>query len=218
MVAALTIAALLMFSVVTVRVASVAMRVTGLPDSIARFQCISALSGTGFTTSETELVINYPVRRKITIALMVLGNIGLVSTSATLIVSFIGTEQTLSAITIQAFWLICALAIIAALTLNKSVDVFLCAAIGAALRRFTDLDAQHPHLLLQLGRGYGVFEQKFEDNAASNPPTPVLPDDILLGIRRDGQFITTEQVKDSALKLGDSVIWFGPDRRDEKIV
>ena len=48
--AALTIAVLRALSVSVVRVAGVAMRLTGLPEAVARFQCSSALTGTGFTT------------------------------------------------------------------------------------------------------------------------------------------------------------------------
>ena len=52
------------------------MRLTGLAQNVATFQCISALSGTGFTTSESEKIVNYPVRRRILIVLMLFGNSG----------------------------------------------------------------------------------------------------------------------------------------------
>ena len=57
------------------------MRLTGLAQNVATFQCISALSGTGFTTSESGMIVNYPVRRRILIVLMLFGNLGLVSCS-----------------------------------------------------------------------------------------------------------------------------------------
>ncbi|MEE3093585.1 MAG: potassium transporter TrkA, partial [Pseudomonadota bacterium] len=49
---------------------TIVMRLTGLSQNVATFQCISALSGTGFTTSESEMIVNYPVRRRILIVLM----------------------------------------------------------------------------------------------------------------------------------------------------
>ena len=93
MAAALTIAVLFTFSFVVVRIAAVAMRLTGLPEKVARFQCVSALTGAGFTTSESEMIVNYPVRRRLIVILMVLGNLGLVSTASTLIVSFVGGDS-----------------------------------------------------------------------------------------------------------------------------
>ena len=50
--AALTIAVLLALSVSLVRIAGVAMRLTGLSEGVARFQCLSAPTGTGFTRHE----------------------------------------------------------------------------------------------------------------------------------------------------------------------
>jgi hypothetical protein len=52
---------------------------TGLEKSRARFQALSAFSGTGFTTREAELVVNHPVRRKIVRWLMIWGNAGIVT-------------------------------------------------------------------------------------------------------------------------------------------
>ena len=45
-----------------VRVAAVALRLTGLGESTARFQALSAISGVGSTTKESESIVNYPVR------------------------------------------------------------------------------------------------------------------------------------------------------------
>ena len=49
--AALSIFVLLSLSVFVMRVASVALRLTGLTDDIARFQALSAFTDTGFTTT-----------------------------------------------------------------------------------------------------------------------------------------------------------------------
>ncbi len=90
--AALSIFVLLSLSVLVIRVASVALRLTGLSDDIARFQALSAFTGTGFTTLEAEAIVNYPVRRRIVSSLMIVGNLGLVTVLATLVVSMINTE------------------------------------------------------------------------------------------------------------------------------
>jgi hypothetical protein len=46
---------------------------TGLDRTIARFQVISMLTGTGFTTGESELIIKHPVRRKVGAFLILFG-------------------------------------------------------------------------------------------------------------------------------------------------
>jgi len=60
---------------------------TGMERSRARFQALSAFSGTGFTTREAELVVNHPRRRKIITYLMILGNAGIVTVIATFVLS-----------------------------------------------------------------------------------------------------------------------------------
>ncbi len=107
--AALTIALLLALSVSCARIAAVAMRLTGLPDTVARFQCVSALTGTGFTTGEAEMIVNYPIRRRIVVTLMVLGNLGLVSIASTFIVALVNADSSDGSIAMQAIVLIIAI-------------------------------------------------------------------------------------------------------------
>ena len=63
--AAITLLVILTVSVFIVRVAAVALRLTGMPAEVARFQARSAFSGTGFTTSESEAIVNHPIRRRL---------------------------------------------------------------------------------------------------------------------------------------------------------
>jgi hypothetical protein len=46
---------------------------TGLERKVARFQAISMLTGTGFTTGESELIIDHPIRRKLGAFLILFG-------------------------------------------------------------------------------------------------------------------------------------------------
>jgi Trk K+ transport system NAD-binding subunit len=66
-------------SFLVVRVAAIALMMTGMEEQRARFQALSAFSGTGFTTREAEIVINNPRRRSIVTWLMILGNAGIVT-------------------------------------------------------------------------------------------------------------------------------------------
>ncbi|MDD5086056.1 MAG: TrkA C-terminal domain-containing protein [Candidatus Omnitrophica bacterium] len=72
-------------SFLVVRIGAVAFMLTGLDQEIAIFQALSAFSGTGFTTRESELIAVHPQRRKIASALIVLGNVGIVTIIASLV-------------------------------------------------------------------------------------------------------------------------------------
>ncbi len=52
-------------SYLIVRAGAVALMITRMEEKKARFQSLSAFSGTGFTTREAESVVNHPQRRRI---------------------------------------------------------------------------------------------------------------------------------------------------------
>lgn len=156
--AALSIFVLLSLSVFVVRVASVALRLTGLDDSSARFQALSAFSGTGFTTLEAEAIVNYPLRRKIVSVLMIVGNVGLVGVFATLVASLVHTEGEWSAVLLQLAWLVAVLALLWFVILNKTADRMLCRLIGRVLEARTIIGRRPYHRLLQLGSGLSICE------------------------------------------------------------
>jgi amino acid transporter len=56
---------------------SIALEATGMERSKARFQALSALSGTGFTTREAESIVDHPKRRRIVSWLIFLGSVGI---------------------------------------------------------------------------------------------------------------------------------------------
>jgi len=57
---------------------SVALEATGMERRRARFQALSALTGTGFTTREAEDIVGHPRRRLIASWLMFLGSVGII--------------------------------------------------------------------------------------------------------------------------------------------
>jgi len=65
---------------------------TGMDQNRARFQALSAFSGTGFTTREAESIVNHAVRRRIATWLMILGNAGIVMVIVTATTSVVTTE------------------------------------------------------------------------------------------------------------------------------
>jgi Trk-type K+ transport system membrane component len=70
-------------SFLIVRAAAIALMLTDLDIRKAKFQALSAFSGTGFTTKESEAVVNHPMRRKIITGLIILGNVGIVTVIVT---------------------------------------------------------------------------------------------------------------------------------------
>ena len=87
-------------SFLVVRAAAIALMMTGMDQSRARFQALSAFSGTGFTTREAEAIVNHPVRRRIATWLMILGNAGIVMVIVTATSSIATTEGYQLAITV----------------------------------------------------------------------------------------------------------------------
>ncbi|MBR0397958.1 MAG: TrkA C-terminal domain-containing protein [Eubacterium sp.] len=70
-------------------------RATGLPDDKARFQVLSILTGAGFTTRESEMLISTKARRKLSSATMMFGyvfNVTIVSALVNLFMSLKWTQ------------------------------------------------------------------------------------------------------------------------------
>ena len=78
----------ILVSFIIVRIGGFALQLTGIEPDVARFQALSAFSGTGFTTREAERVVGHRTRRRIVTILIILGNAGLVTIIATLVASF----------------------------------------------------------------------------------------------------------------------------------
>ena len=160
--AAISIFVLMSVSVFVIRIASVAMRLTGLDDASARFQALSAFTGTGFTTTEAEMIVNYPVRRRIVSLLMIIGNLGLVGVFATVVASVVQTEGKVDAVMQQLAWLAAGLALLWFLILNKTADRIICAAIGRLLKATTQLGRRKYNRVLQIGTGLSVCEHPLD--------------------------------------------------------
>ena len=66
-------------SLVVIRIATVGLTLTGVSKDLAQFQALSAFTGSGFTTKESENIVNHPLRRRIAMHLMLLGHVGIVA-------------------------------------------------------------------------------------------------------------------------------------------
>ena len=214
--AALSIFAILSLSVFVIRVASVALRFTGLSDDSARFQALSAFTGTGFTTREAETVVNYPVRRRIISILMTIGNLGLVTVFATLVVSLVGTDGEVGAVIVQIGWLVGGLGLLWVFMLNGTADRILCSLIGKLLNSTTFLGTRAYHRLLQVGDGYSVCEHPVAPGLLAADGT--VDDDAFAALKLVPMVIRNPDGEqslptDALMKLSanDTIVLFGPD-------
>ena len=95
------------------RLATIALTYTGLSWEAARFQARFAFTGTGFTTSEAERVVDHPVRRRIIMLLMIARSAGVVSIIISLILSFGGYQSDLGRL-YRLLWIIGGVAVLLA--------------------------------------------------------------------------------------------------------
>ncbi len=150
-------------SILVTRTGTSALTLTGLSRESARFQARSAFSGAGFTTNEAEAVVNHPVRRRVVLLLMLLGSAGLVTTIATLVLSFsrIGAAEGLLLPAILAG----GVAVLWAVSSSRWVDRWLSHLIELALNRFTELDVRDYWHLLHLS-------EDWKATPLARPPEP----------------------------------------------
>lgn len=161
MFAIISLLVVVIFSILITRIATIALSYTGLSRETAKFQARSALTGTGFTTHETERVVNHPVRRRIVFILMLIGNVGIVGAISSLILTFINTGHT-SSMTLRIVLLVAGLVVLWAVAASKWVDRRLSRLIGWALQRYTRLDVTDYASLMHLAKEYRIVELQIE--------------------------------------------------------
>lgn len=149
-------------SILITRIATVSLTLTGLSREAARFQARSALSGTGFTTSEAENVVNHPVRRRIILLLMLLGNAGIVTAMSALILGFVGQQGGTPA-WMRIGLLVAGVSALWTLAQSQWVDQRLSRLIEWALRRYSRLDVRDYTSLMHLGGEYRIGELEVQE-------------------------------------------------------
>ena len=159
MIAILSLLIIVTMSLLVTRIAAMALMLTGLSQEAARFQARSAFTGTGFTSSESEAVVNHPVRRQIIMLLMLLGNIGIATVVATSVLSLITTARSES----WGWYVLLfgvGVAAVGAVATSRRVEYRLNRVIARGLRKWTKLEVTDYVAVLQLQNGYAVTELK----------------------------------------------------------
>lgn len=203
----------LTLSILVTRIATVALTHTGLSRESARFQARSAFTGVGFTTSESEKVVNHPLRRKILMLLMLLGNAGVITAVTSLIVSFVNVEGS-----VRLFWQIFLLVsgIIGLWTVAGSswIDKHLSDLIDRGLKSFTSINTQDYSSILRLTRDYQISEVHISsghwlENRTIGSAALRQEGITVLGIERsEGNYLGAPR-KETEIRKDDTIIVYG---------
>lgn len=213
MAAIISLLVIISLSILATRIGTIALVHTGLSKEVAKFQARSAYLGVGFTTRESEYVVNDPVRRKILTVLIFLGNAGIITTISSVIFSFISIEES-GLISREVIVLISGLLLLIALSRSQFIDQKLSKVIDKALKKYTYLDVKDYYSLLHLEEDYKVSEIKVsEEGWLSNKTLEQLNLDaeglLVLGIKRgNGKYVGAPMGKTS-IKKDDIVILYG---------
>ena len=199
-------------SLLVTRIATEALTLTGLSRTSARFQARSAFTGSGFTTQESEAVVRHPVRRRIVMWLMFLGNAGIITVVSSLVLTFVSTTSRGGAL--RLLYLFLGLGVLWFLAKNRAFNRLLTRLVRKALRRWTDLDLQDYASLLRLKGDYQVREITVSDDdwlANKKLKELRLRDEgiAVLGIHRsDGSYLGAPY-GDTYVCPGDTLILYG---------
>ena len=191
-----------------VEIAATALKLTGLDIHTARFQALSAITGTGFTTRETELIMKHRQRRGIVMGLMILGPICFIGMPSSLLVSFREAYQLL-----DLFVILGVVAVLLILTRNIRFVSFFHKQIERQLKRYKYPRKVQLEEVLQLNSDYGVFEWKV------TPHSPLINKQlqetdfrergsIVLAIKRPSELLAAPKASDVILSE-DVLVIFG---------
>jgi hypothetical protein len=221
MAAILSLLITLTLSLLVTRVAAMALMLTGMSRESARFQARSAFTGVGFTTQEAEDIVSHPVRRRIVMLLMLVGNVGIATVVATIILSFVQTSQA------ERWWLyvlslVAGLVVLWLVARSRFIERHLNRLIAWVLRRWGKLQVRDYVAILQLQKGYAVSELLVEplDWLAGGTLMDLkLPQEgvLVLGIRREEGAYMGTPTADMEIHAGDTLVLYGPIHRIEEL-
>ena len=202
----------ILFALLVVRASAIALMMTGLDGDRARFQALSAFTGTGFTTREAESIVNHPRRRKIVSWLMITGNAGIVTIIVTSTSSFVTSPG--AELPISAAILLAGVFIVYRIARHRGVvkkwDVF----VEGRLSRSKAFKSAPTEDLLHFVEGYGLVreivtvESPLADRSlvGSRLSSKGV---LVLGIERGPRWIPIPKAEET-MRVGDRVIVYGP--------
>lgn len=201
-------------SILITRFATIALVHTGLSQQAAQFQARSAFTGVGYTTRESERIVGHPVRRRIIMLLMLMGNVGIISVLASLVLAFVDDQAGTSDWVIKISTLLGGVTILWLLSKSKWVDRALSKWINHLLIKYTDIKVRDYAGILHLSGDYEITEMLVEkDHWMTNENLEKLnlrQEGLnLIGVERDdGSYIGLPS-GDTLIMEGDTLILYG---------
>jgi K+/H+ antiporter YhaU regulatory subunit KhtT len=203
-------------STIIVRTSAVMLKMTGLDERTARFQALSAFTGTGFTTRDSELITANEIRRRIISVLMILGNAGFISVITTFVISFIRDQGGAGSIGLKLGLIAFVLFVLYKLSQHKALTRIINRKIEEKVAQIKILEPKPLEEIVNLPKGYGIFELKAEDSFREKGKT--LGDShlrdhniMVLNIEKKDRIISSPKAED-VIELGDVLICYGPSR------
>ncbi len=145
-----------------VEILSVVLKMTGLDLSKARFQVISIITHTGFTTRESELIAQHSARRKIASWLMIVSYVAQVTIISLFVNILTQNEKQLLSLGIL---LLAAVVFVMVLTRTKYVYSKFNRLVEKMLsKRITKQKRRSIDSILKVSPGYGVYEFVLDDD------------------------------------------------------
>lgn len=198
--------------ILVVEVSTTMLVLTGLDRDTARFQAVSVLTQSGYTTSESELVVRHPVRRKIAMFLMISGSIAL-AVIISILVRVLGGGLSGT----RLFYLLLILFTVYLFFRSGKVAGFLGRYLEKQLIRQPYLQKRTVEELLKLDEHFSIAEVHL-----SNPQAPWVGKHLadirlrdkgimVLSIRRGTDVIRAPRGTDT-LRLGDILLVYGRPR------
>lgn len=197
------------FTMVFGRLATGALIATGVPPDIAAFQSRSAFSGAGFTTTETESVINHPLRRQIISTTMFVGSLGTPTLIVAVLIGFVAPGP---GSTIERTLVIISGIMLIAMMLGNRPATSLLVKIGHryANKRLIPALSEEVETLLQVSGDFVVASVRLSADPADTYRSlrgldDAMPGVKVLGVRRGHDYFG-EMPTDIQLQQGDEII------------
>ena len=202
----------ILISFLFVRASAIALMMTGLEKNKARFQALSAFSGTGFTTKEAEFIMKHPVRRKIVTWLMIMGNAGIVMVIVTATSSLATSKG--SQLPINLLILAVGIFLIYKIATYRKFTKRWESFIERKLIKSPAFEEAATEDLLHFLEGYGLIKKIISENSpliGSSLSECKLNERglLVLGIERGKNWIPTPKAKEK-MQEGDGIIVYGP--------
>lgn len=195
-----------------IEVLSVVFKLTGLEMSKARFQVISLITHTGFTTRESELILQHPTRRVIASSLMFISYIAQITLISVFLHLLTQNRQRLE---IVAVVLVVVVVFIFVSTRNRYVSSRFNRFIEKLLKRQVQksMEKQSVGQVLNIGADYSIYEILIDGNSAIAGKTLAqakLTEDYIQVLQVDHGSGITEFPKSSlVIEAGDKLIVYG---------